>query len=210
MYNRCYNMSQLPTTEQLSDLQQKILKHILECKEKNESVSHISKKLGTLQPAVFRSIKSLIEEGYLKKEREYTEREKLLSLTEKGAAVAFLLGARHQEHRNKLSEYFGKKLGSNLRTLYQVVYREEPSNRESVINKAMEYWLKNNLFQQEKIDTHKLTILILEAALESKSALNQPESIKKLIEKYGLDKNFIINALEEKRKAIDLLISELG
>src|SRR5215216_6389143 len=108
-----YSMTQLSPTEQLSDLQQKILKHIVECAEKNESVSHISKELGALQPAVFRSIKSLIEEGYLQKEREYTEREKLLSLTEKGAAVAFLLAARHQEHRNKLSEYFGKKLGSN-------------------------------------------------------------------------------------------------
>jgi hypothetical protein len=74
----------------------------------------------------------------------------------------------------------------------------------------MEYWLKNDLFQQEKIDTRKLTILILEAALESKSALNQPEAIKKIIDKYSLDKDFIKNALEEKRKAIDLLISELG
>jgi hypothetical protein len=45
--------------------------------------------------------------------------------------------------------------------------------------------------------------------VESKSALIQPESIKKLIGKYGLDKDFITNALEEKRKAIDLLISEL-
>jgi hypothetical protein len=51
-------------------------------------------------------------------------------------------------------------------------------------------------------------MLILEA-LESNSALKQPKSIKKLIEKYGLDKNFIINVLEEKKKTIDLLLSEL-
>jgi len=46
--------------------------------------------------------------------------------------------------------------------------------------------------------------------LESNSELKQPKSIRTLTEKYGLDKNFIINALEEKRKAINLLISELG
>src|SRR5215211_6029767 len=99
-------MSQPTPTRQLSDLQQKILKHTIECTEKNESVSHISKELAALQPAVFRSIKSLIEEGYLKKERQYTEREKLLSLTEKGAAVAFFLAANQvkQGYWNKLIE----------------------------------------------------------------------------------------------------------
>ena len=105
-----------------------------------------------------------------------------------------------------------KKLNeSNLHSPLQQLLsflKEEPNNREPVINKAIEYWLKNSLFQREKIDTHKLTILILEA-LESNSALKQPKSIKKLIEKYGLDKNFIINALEEKKKTIDLLLSEL-
>jgi hypothetical protein len=45
---------------------------------------------------------------------------------------------------------------------------------------------------------------------ESNSVLREPESLKKLIEKYGLDKNLIIDALEEKKKAINLLISELG
>lgn len=207
-------MPQLAPTEQLSDLQQSILKHIIECTEKNESVSHISKELNALQPAVFRSIKSLIEKDYLRKERDYTQREKLLSLTEKGSAVAFLLAPKHQELGEKLSESFEKKRSeSNLHSpLQQFVFflKEEINNRESVTNKAMEYWLKNNLFQREKIDTHKLTYFVLESALESNSALKQPKSIKKLIEKYGLDKNIIINALEEKKKTIDLLISELG
>jgi len=209
-------MPQLVPTQQLSDLQQKILKHTNECTEKNESVSHISKELGALQPAVFRSIESLIEKGYLKKERDYTGREKLLSLTEKGAAVGFLLADIRQKfwHQEweKLNESLEKKMNeSNLHSPLQQLLsflKEEPNNREPVINKALEYWLKNSLFQREKIDTHKLTMLILEA-LESNSALKQPKSIKKLIEKYGLDKNFIINVLEEKKKTIDLLLSEL-
>jgi len=117
----------------------------------------------------------------------------------------------HQEWE-KLNESLEKKLNeSNLHSPLQQLLsflKEEPNNREPVINKALEYWLKNSLFQREKIDTHKLTMLILEA-LESNSALKQPKSIKKLIEKYGLDKNFIINALEEKKKTIDLLLSEL-
>jgi DNA-binding MarR family transcriptional regulator len=53
------------------------------------------------------------EEGYLKKERDYTEREKLLRLTEKGAAVAFLLADIRQKfwHQEweKLNETLEKK-----------------------------------------------------------------------------------------------------
>jgi hypothetical protein len=44
---------------------------------------------------------------------------------------------------------------------------------------------------------------------ESSGALRQPGSVKKLIEKYGLDKSLIIKTLEEKKRAIDLLINEL-
>ena len=43
----------------LGNFEQKILRHLFECKEKDESASHISRQLDTLQPAVFRSIKSL-------------------------------------------------------------------------------------------------------------------------------------------------------
>ena len=75
----------------LGRLQQKILRHFFECKEKDESASHISRELDTLQPAVFRSIKSLISEGYLTKVEGYRGGEKLINLTPKGAADCTLL-----------------------------------------------------------------------------------------------------------------------
>jgi DNA-binding MarR family transcriptional regulator len=206
-------MIELSPQEQLSNLQQKILKHIVECTHKNESVSHISRELNTLQPAVFRSVKSLIEEGYVKKEGDYTGRKKLLSLTEKGAAVSLLLADKNQDYLEKFNEVLKEKLNeSNLPSpLQQVIYllKEEPSNREAIANKAIEYWLKNNLFQKDKIDRNKWTYFFLNLVSESDGALRQLESVKKLIEKYGLDKSLIIKTLEEKKRAIDLLIDEL-
>jgi DNA-binding MarR family transcriptional regulator len=202
-------MTQPSPQEQLSNLQQKILKHIVECTHKNESVSHISRELNTLQPAVFRSVKSLIEEGYVKKEGDYTGRKKLLSLTEKGAAVSLLLADKNQDYLEILKEKLNEW---NLRSpLQQVIYflKEEPSNREAITNKAIEYWLKNNLFQRDRIDRNKWTYFFLNLVSESNGALRQLESVKKLIEKYGLDKSLIIKTLEEKKKAIDLLIDEL-
>ena len=215
MYNRCYNidMTRQSPHEQLSNLQQKILKHIVECTQKNESVSHVSRELNTLQPAVFRSIKSLIEEGYVKKEGDYTGRKKLLSLTEKGAAVSLLLAEKNQDYLEKFNKVLKEKLNErNLRSpLQQVIYllKEEPSNREAITNKAIEYWLKNNLFQGDRIDRNKWTYFFLNLVSESSGALRQPGSVKKLIEKYGLDKSLIIKTLEEKKRAIDLLINEL-
>jgi DNA-binding MarR family transcriptional regulator len=205
-------MSQLAPADQLSDLQQKILKHVVECTDKNESVSHVSRELNTLQPAVFRSIKSLINEGYVKKEGDYTGNIKLLSLTEKGAAVAFLLAAKDQKDLKLSNEYLEKI--PNKEQLFILQQALSATNeirklREPIIKDAIEYWLRNNLFQWKNIDTRSLTYFILKSVLESNSELKQPKSIRILIEKYGLDKNFIINALEEKRKAIDLLISEL-
>jgi DNA-binding MarR family transcriptional regulator len=197
----------------LSDLQQKILKHSIECKERNESVSHISRELNALQPAVFRSVDSLIEEGYVEKEKDYTGREKLLRLTEKGAAVGFLLAAKGQDLEQS-NEYLDKIPNKNqLFVLQQVLSSFEEfrkRHRESIINDAVEYWLKNDLFQGENIDTRRLTYFILKSLWESNSELKQPKSIRILIEKYGLDKSLIINALEEKKKAIDFLLSELG
>jgi DNA-binding MarR family transcriptional regulator len=206
-------MTKPASSQQLSDLQQKILKHTIECTERNESVSHISKELNSLQPAVFRSIKSLIKEGYVKKETDYTGREKLLSLTGKGAGIAFLLAAKDQEDL-KLSNEYLKKIPDKkqlfvLQELLSYFNEMRKQHRESIINDAIEYWLKNNMFQWENIDTNRMTYFILKSVLESNSELKQPKSIRILTEKYGLDKNLIVNVLEEKRKAIDLLISEL-
>ena len=74
----------MPKSQELGYLQQEILKHFFTCREKTETVSHISKQVKSLQPAVFRSIASLIKQGYLVKEKDIKNVEKYLRLTPKG------------------------------------------------------------------------------------------------------------------------------
>ena len=83
-------------TVQLSELQQRILKHFFACTEKTDTVSHISKEINSLQPAVFRSVNSLIKDNYLEKERK-SGGEKIVKLTDKGAATAVLLGIKYDK-----------------------------------------------------------------------------------------------------------------
>jgi hypothetical protein len=80
-------------SSELGDVQKKILKHFFKCKDTGpESVSHISKEIGILQPSVYRSANVLINNKYMLKENVYTVGEKTLISTEKGAAAAVLLG----------------------------------------------------------------------------------------------------------------------
>ena len=78
----------------LGDLQQKILKHVFECSSKAENTSHIAKSFGLAQPTVWKSIKSLIKEDYLKDTQQHKRAEKVLTLKDKGIASVIALGAK--------------------------------------------------------------------------------------------------------------------
>jgi DNA-binding MarR family transcriptional regulator len=213
----------ISTLEQLSELQQKILKHFFECSSEKETVSHISKQINALQPAVFRSVSSLIRDKYVIKKggKDNTGgAEKVLSLTEKGAAAAALLGVSAEQLQNYVKKY--KPQYPRLQELL-LYFKTEPSKQDSLIKNAMNYYIKNDILdhdihdmRQQMEDQYRTTKIIharinaiLEAATRSNIVLENRKTLREFVDKYGLDKNSLINTLEQKKQQIESLIEDL-
>lgn len=194
-------------TLELGDLQQKILKHLIECQDNGESVSNVSKELQTLQPAVFRSIKYLIDNGYLTKDKRYRRGEKLVSLTSKGAAAAVMLGTTYKQFEN-----FAKKKNSVSDLRLFLFYIRDPGKQDIIFKKAVEYLLNNNGFDNEgNVNTGKLTgELLLHIATEINTIFDDTRTLKEFVEKYNLDKEALRNKLEERKRNIESLIEQLA
>lgn len=194
-------------TEQLSDLQQKILKHFFECTVKNDTVSHISKEINSLQPAVFRSINSLIKENYLVKEKRAADGERIVKLTEKGAAAAILFNIPH----SKAEDYLKKNnLASGLEILIDL-FRDQ-NNKDLLLKKGVQYFLEKDWIRkttlEEKEKMQLITFLLADLLIREKVKVKNNEVLK-LINSFHLNSQWLITALQEKRRIIDLLINQL-
>ena len=143
-------------TVALGELQQRILKHIFECSEKLENVNHIAKSLGLAQPTVFKSVQSLLQENYLESEQKSKRTQKRLTLTDKGAAAAVLLGVSFDKFEN----YYERQRHPDIRNLQSIKSMfKTPEKRDFMIKKAMEYAFKNNYFEGSTNKDQNLLIL---------------------------------------------------
>src|SRR5919112_2028207 len=116
-------------TTELGELQQRILKHIFECTSKSENASHIAKSLGLAQPTVFKSIQPLLQENYLESKQKAKCTEKILTLTDKGAAVAVvILGVSFDQFEN----HYKRQRHSDLQMMLQLIKRifKTPEKRD--------------------------------------------------------------------------------
>jgi hypothetical protein len=208
---------------ELGELQKKILRHFFDCKAKPmvaESVSHISKHLGVLQPSVHRSVEILRNDKYLLKDDKYTVGEKGLVLTEKGAAAAVLLGISTDD----VTSYFKKirrkditgqadDLVGFFNNIRQLEGIGEPSKQDLLIKKMMEYYLEKNYFDEmggaKQLDQEDFRRLLAYIAVQYHTALGKPRSIRDVMEKYGIDKKLVTKTLEQEKSKIDSLIREL-
>jgi hypothetical protein len=214
---------------ELGEVQQKILRHFFDCKDKEpESVSHISMKLGLLQPSVYRSVDLLIKEKYLIKEGQYTHGEKELIVTEKGAAAAVLLGITNDH----LIDYFRKlkrKYSSpsdEIQNLQHLIDDEvqffqhfkqmiigKPDKQDLLIRKMMEYFLKNNYFDEsgnaKRLSPDEFKMLLTYVAIAYHNALGNPRTIRDLVDKYSLDRKQLKTILEKEKLRIDSIIRQL-
>ena len=203
---------------ELGDVQRKILRHFFKCKDTGpESVSHISKEIGILQPSVYRSAIVLINNKYLLKENVYTVGEKTLILTEKGAAAAVLLGITNDQ----LMDYF-KKIRRDypsardnvqfFQQFNQMTNIREPRKRDVLIRKMMEYLLKYNYFNElgsAKIPPDEFKKLLTYVAIEYRNILGKPRTISDIVKQYGLDKKQLIDILNQEKQKIDSIIQQL-
>lgn len=203
---------------ELGEVQQKILKHFFECEEKLENVSHISKALGILQPSIQRSVGELIKNHYLVKEAEYAKGKKQLLVTEKGAAAAIFLGINLDQ-----LETFSKKhrLTASLSFLQNFKNTfKNAEKRDLYIKKAVEFYLKNNLFEEgnirqqlteeEKTRARLNQLYIAREYFESQGFdFNNINNFRDFLNKYKIDRETMKNYLRYRKQGIDRALKEL-
>jgi DNA-binding MarR family transcriptional regulator len=201
-------------TDELGELQQRILKHIFECTSKSENASHIAKSLGLAQPTVFKSIKSLLQENYLESQQKAKRTEKTLTLTDKGAATAVVtLGATFDQFEN----HYKRQRHSDIQMMLQLIKRifKTPEKRDLFIKKSMEYAFKNKYFEGTTIrqlteeESKKFKLYMAIEYINSLPSTSNVHSLKEFIDRYQLDREIMKEYLNKQKQFADLLLKEL-
>ena len=150
----------------------------------------------------------MINENYLVKEKRTTDGERIIKVTDKGAAAATLLGIPHSKARDYLKK---KNLASGLKILLYL-FREQ-DNQDLLLKKGAQYFLrkdwilKTSLEEKEKMQF--FTFLLSDLYIREKFKARDNEALIKLINSFHLDSQWLIATLQEKRQIIDLLINQL-
>jgi DNA-binding MarR family transcriptional regulator len=214
----CYSVPRL------SNAQEKILRHFFECNiVAPESVSHIAESIKLLQPSVHRSVSSLIKNKYLVKDKKAIRSgkgkmsfEKALYVTDKGIAAAIVLGVTIDQLKNYLSKFASKNESAMNSISYLnrfIRLYKVPVRREFLARKTMEYLLNNNCYDN-------LGRVIYPSAREFRRAyryvqdefsesFGASDTVKELLDKYGIDKCFLKEAFQKDRKRMDLILGQL-
>jgi hypothetical protein len=214
----CYNVLKL------SNVQEKILKHFFECSVVTpESVSHISESIKVLQPSVHMSVSLLIKNKYLVKNEKPIRSgkgkmsfEKALYVTDKGMAAALVLGITVDQLKNYLNKFASKNESAMNSISYFnrfIQLYKVPVKRDFLARKTMEYLLNNNCY-----DNLGRAVYLPEREFrrayryiqgEFDESFGIAETLKKALDKYGVDKSFLKEAFQKDRKRIDLILGQL-
>ena len=90
---------------------------------------------------------------------------------------------------------------------------KEPDKQTLLIRKMMEYFLKNNYFDENGAakdpSADELKRLLTYVAIEYHNALGNPRTIRELVDKYSLDRKQLREILEKQKLKIDSIIRQL-
>jgi predicted transcriptional regulator len=200
-------------TGELGELQREILAHMVECEARSETVSHIAECLNRAQPTIFNSIELLLEGNYVRAQQEYKRGPKVLVLTEKGAAAAIIAATDPKQFDNYLKKRPTDSIAESLKYLGSMA--TNPEKRNFMLQKAMDYALKNNLFEQgcmRKMTEEESKMFIRYIITEFMKSLGPASNVKtaeQLLDRYGLEKDFLKFFLVQQKQAIDALLKKL-
>ena len=200
-------------TGKLGELQREILFHMIECAGESETVNHIAKHLHRAQPTIFKSIKLLVEDNHVTSQQEYNRGPKVLDLTDKGAAAAIIAGADLKQFDNYIKKRPTDPIAESLEYFQSMVTNSE--KRGFMLQKAMDYALKNNLFEQgymRQMTAEEGKVFIRYITLEyikSLGSANNIKTVEQLLDRYGLKKDFLKIFLIQQKQAIDALLKKL-
>ena len=211
-------------TKQLGDLQQKILKHIFECKSKIENATRIAKSLDLAQPTVRKSVESLIKEGYLSATQQHKRAEKVLTLSYIGAATVIASGVAFEQYEKWTRKLDPKNIAAVDHIKNTIT---DPYVRSFYIQKVMEYALKNNYFEGGKVKNptplertkmqynfaieylNHINSIDSAANVDSMFALTNPTTLKEFMTRFDFDKYTLKGHLNIMKETIDLVLKQL-
>jgi predicted transcriptional regulator len=202
-------------TRELGELQQKILKHMVECKEESqETVNHIAERLNLAQPTVFKSVQLLIEGNYVESHQEYKRGPKILILTDKGAAAGIMSGVDLNKYESHEKSHGSNLIKVHLDFLGKIT--TTPERRNLMFQRAMEYHLKNNIFEngylrdktpeQEK----KFVQYIASEYVNSLGPASNIKTFEEFVDRYQVDKEFLKTFLIHQKEIIDKFVEKLN
>jgi DNA-binding MarR family transcriptional regulator len=198
---------------ELGELQREILLHMVVCADKSETVNHIAEHLHRAQPTIFKSIELLLEGNYVNAHQDYKRGPKILSLTDKGAATAIIAGADLNQFDSSSKKRPIELIAEGLRYVGNITTTSE--KRNFMIQKAMDYALKNNLFeegymkQMTEEEGKKLIRYIMIEYLNSLGPASNIKTVEQFLDRYQLNKDFLKIFLTQQKLAIDSLLKKL-
>jgi hypothetical protein len=153
----------------------------------------------------------------LESEQKGKRSEKTLTLTDKGAAAAVILGITNEEIINYFirtrSEYISSDKEVEFFQKFKQIAIREPDKQDLLIRKMMEYFLKNNYFDEKGTAKHlsadEFKRLLTYVAIEYHNAVGNPRTIGELVDKYSLDRKQLKDMLEKEKLRIDSIIRQL-
>jgi hypothetical protein len=166
-------------------------------------------------------VESLIKEGYMKYKQKHKRAEKVLELEYKGAASIIALGATFEE----VEEWARRSDSKNLGVIQHVKDQfPEAHMRDLWFQKAMQYALKNNYFENNKaknLTTVERTKMELNfqmeflnslgpvADIDSLANLIKPTTLKEIMKRFGMNKYDLKGYLNYQKELIDMVIKQL-
>ena len=217
MYSIVYSVTESYTKE-LGGLQKEVLTHMAGCTAESETVNHIAECLHRAQPTVFQSIKLLLRDNYLEaRQPKHRRGPKVLSLTDKGSAAAIITGIDLNQF-DSFQKVFSKKSPSQLIEIglqYVGNITTTSEKRDIMLQKAMEYALKNNLFEQGYIkkmteeEGRNFIRYIMIEYIKSLRPTNNIKTVEQLLERYQLKKDFLRQYLIQQKESIEAVLRKL-
>lgn len=188
--------------DKLGNLQERIIKHMVECRLESENTNHIGKALGLSQPTVFKSIQSLEKDNFIQTKQEFQRGKRTLTLTDKGAAVALFSG----NEKGRIHSYLQRRApSSTLLLLMDIVKDKNDLNSE-----WMRLFIKHMLCQEQKInesDEKKKEELIATLIVGPKNGFVDARKLRRLLERSVI--LLLIEMLRNKIKSTNSIIHQL-
>jgi hypothetical protein len=186
-----------------------------------ENANHLAKVLGTKQPTVYKSIDTLMADGYIRKGARYKRGSKPLLLTDKGVAAAITLGYGGYDawlrYYTKISrtQKEVKKAKEDFINRFEAMFGE-PTTRGFVLKELMRVCLKYNLFNnkgQAQLDDLPPPVqrIFANIILNKRDKLYGKASttVRGYLDKHGTDPYVLKEVLLRKREEIDSVLQEL-